>query len=417
MIDPTPFLGPHLVLVVAVLIWLVYSYVVKKRVSPTAPSDKLAASEKDAGLELPPEPTPLENLTPDKLKSYDDRPWRPFRWPYHQTMSIFKLDINHWLDMDKWYERYVNEKMDIIRRTGNEYCDCLPDGEDAAEELLETVVDHLTKRYPKLFIKTDIGLDNLVTGEKIDLRKPFKEPPLHYLARLTKEDFYIVKKREDGRHYLVAAVVPAPGGFFGVQNKMGQHLDVIHHEVPYYEEKLKVSMERWFARMKPSDPVERASWFICWDHELLCNGIYALGPGETVPEDTSYLKYNVRVCRQTLRRLPKSQAIIFSNHPIFYSIEEMKDEPFVPSMLKKVVLEGPDKILKYKGFEKCDQHLIPYLDRLIQRQIDLGIIKADDPLRTRPSYPFADWYDPNDKHTGNGYANPFFKKTKDEQEQ
>ncbi|KAK9344219.1 hypothetical protein V1522DRAFT_185425 [Lipomyces starkeyi] len=415
MIDPTPFFGLHLVPVLAILIWLVYSYLVKKRASLTG--SKPVASEKDAGLELLPEPTPLENLTPEKLKSYDDRPWRPFRWPYHQTMSIFKLDINHWLDMDKWYERYVNEKMDIIRKTGKEYCDSLPDGEDAVEELLETVVNHLIMRYPKLFVKTDIGLDNLVTGEKMDLRKPFKEPPLHYLARLTKEDFYIVKKREDGRHYLVAAVVPAPGGFFGVQNKMGQHLDVIHHEVPYYEEKLKVSMERWFARMKPADPVERASWFICWDHELLCNGIYALGPGETVPDDTSYSKYNVRVCRQTLRRLPKSQAIIFSNHPIFYSIEEMKDEPFVPSMLKKVVLEGPEKILKYKGFEKCDQHLIPYLDRLIQRQIDLGIIQADDSPRTRPSYPFADWYDPNEKHTGNGYTNPFFKKAEKEREE
>lgn len=300
--------------------------------------------------------------------------------------------------------------MDIIRRTGKEYCDTLPDGEDAAEELLDIVVDHLTKRYPRLFTRSPIGLDNHVTGEKMDLRRPLKEPALHYVARLAKEDFYLVKKRDDGRHYLVAAVVPAPGGFFGVQNKIGQHLDVIHTEVPYYEEKLKVSMERWFARMKVSDPVERASWFICWDHELSCNGIYSLEDGATVPSDTSFSKYNVRVCRQTLRRLPKSNAIIFSNHPIFYSIEEMKDEPFVPSILKKVVLEGPEKILKYKGFEKFDQHLVPYLDSLIQRQIDLGIIKADDPIKTSKSYPFADWYDIAEKHTGKGYTNPYWAK-------
>ncbi|KAK7204791.1 hypothetical protein BZA70DRAFT_280011 [Myxozyma melibiosi] len=357
-----------------------------------------------------PEPTPLWDLTVEKLKTYDDRPWRPFRWPYHQTMSIFKLDINHWLDMDKWYHRYVTEKMDIIRRTGTEYCDILPDGQDAAEELLDTVVDHLCKRYPRLFTRTEIGIDNHVTGEKMDLRRPLKEPVLHYLARLAKEDFYIVKQRADGKHYLVAAVVPAPGGFFGVQNKIGQHLDVIHTEVPYYEEKLKVSMERWFARMKPNDPVERASWFICWDHELRCNGIYALEDGEGVPSETSFSQYNVRVCRQTLRRLPKSNAIVFSNHPIFYSIDEMKDEPFIPSILKKVVLEGPDKILKYKGFEKFDQHLVPYLDSLIQRQYDLGIIKPDEQLKTRKSYPFADWYDSAEKHTGNGYTNPYWAK-------
>ncbi|KAK9471807.1 uncharacterized protein V1510DRAFT_419060 [Dipodascopsis tothii] len=324
-------------------------------------------------------------------------------------MSIFKLDINHWLDMDKWYLRYMEDKANVLSKYGREYCDWIPgESDDACQELLDMVVDHLTKRYPSLFRRTAIGVDNLVTGESMDLRTPLAEHPLHLLARLAKEDFYIVKQRADGQHYLVAACVPGPGGFFGVREKMGKPLDAIHTEVPYYFEKLKVSMERWFARMKPNDPVERASWFICWDHELLCNGIYALGPGERVPADTSYLKYNVRVCRQTLRRLPQSQAIIFSNHPIFYSIEEMKDEPFVPSMLKKVVLEGPEKILKYKGFEKFDDHLIPYLDRLIQRQIDMGIIKADDPLKTRPAYPFADWYDPAEKHTGRGYTNPIF---------
>ncbi|KAK9465812.1 hypothetical protein V1512DRAFT_264782 [Lipomyces arxii] len=391
------------------LLWLAITFY--KRKYFTSAITAVPVEEKPH-IALPPDPTPLNNLTLEKLETYDDRPWRPFRWPYHQTMSIFKLDINHWLDMDKWYKRYITERMDIIRRTGTEYCDTLPEGEDAARELLDTVVNQLTKRYPKLFVKTDIGIDNLVTGESMDLREPLKEPALHYVARLAKEDFYLVKKRDDGRHYLVAAVVPAPGGFFGVQDKIGQHLDVIHTEVPYYEEKLKVSMERWFARMKPDDPVERASWFICWDHELLCNGIYALGPGETVSEDIDFSKYNVRVCRQTLRRLPKSDAIIFSNHPIFYSIDEMKDEPLVPMLLKKVVLEGPEKILKYKGFEKFDQHFIPYLDKLIQRQYDLGIVEKDTPLRTRPSYPFADWYDINEKHTGNGYTNPYFKKLK-----
>lgn len=64
-----------------------------------------------------PEPTPLWDLTPERLKTYDDRPWRPFRWPYHQTMSIFKLDINHWLDMDKWYQ-YVFPQYKFVPPSG-----------------------------------------------------------------------------------------------------------------------------------------------------------------------------------------------------------------------------------------------------------------------------------------------------------
>ena len=67
------------------------------------PCQKPQAKEKSGygTLDQVPEPTPLM-ITPEQVKNYDDRPWRPFRWPYHQTMSIFKLDINHWLDMDKY---------------------------------------------------------------------------------------------------------------------------------------------------------------------------------------------------------------------------------------------------------------------------------------------------------------------------
>ena len=216
------------------------------------------------------DPDPLYDITPENISNYDDRPWRPFRWPYHQTMSIFKLDINHWLDMDKWYIRYINEKQKIFQEHGDNHIAWLPESDDACEELLDTVVTHMTKRYPNLFKKIDgSGLHNLVTGEQMDLSRPLKEHPLRYVSRIAKEDFYIVKQRDDGRHYLVAAAVPFPGGYFTIKQKLGKYLDLIHEEVPYYNEKLKNSMERWFSRLKPSEPVERASWYASWDHELL----------------------------------------------------------------------------------------------------------------------------------------------------
>ena len=53
------------------------------------------------------------NDHPEEVSNYDDRPWRPFRWPYHQTMAIFKLDINQWLDMDKYYMHYIKERKEL----------------------------------------------------------------------------------------------------------------------------------------------------------------------------------------------------------------------------------------------------------------------------------------------------------------
>lgn len=356
--------------------------------------------------ELPvPKPTPL-NITPEQVKTRDDRPWRPFRWPYHQTMSIFKLDINHWLDMDKYYYDYIKEKERVIHEYGPDNFDWLPGSEDACLELMETVKEHMMLRYPLLFTSIDNGLHvkNELTGEVLDFTLPLKHNPLVYVSKMAKEDFYLVLKGDDGVHRLVAAAVPFPGGSFGIKYKLGKTLDVIHTEVPYYKEKLKPSMEKWFARMKPVDLVERASWYISWDHKLLLNNVYALKENDKVDSNIQPTEFNVRVERQTLRRLPRSRAIIFTNHPVFYSIDEMKDEPLVPSLIKKIIFEAPEGICKYKNFGSFRDHILPYLTGLIKRQVDLGIIEEDTPVKTLPTYPFAHFL--KESTSEKGWSNP-----------
>lgn len=336
--------------------------------------------------QLCPLPTPLD-ITPEQVATYDDRPWRPFRWPYHQTMSIFKLDINHWLDMDKWYVHYLQEKHRLTGKNGIAACDWLPESSEACQELLDTVVQHLVHRYPKLFTMTSSTLvHNHVTNEEVDLTA---DHPLHMLSKLTKEDFYIAQRREDGMHYLTAAEVPFPGGSFSIQDKIGKHINAIHEPVPYYKEKLQPSMERFFGRMKVNEPVERASWYITWDYNLDVSHVYNEKTTQEDVRKVPFDKFVVRVERQTLRRLPKSRAIIFTNHPVYYKICDMKDEPFVPSILKKVLFEAPQDIIKYKSYPLIRDYLVVYLDELIERQIEMGIIKRDDPIRTQASYPFA----------------------------
>lgn len=354
-----------------------------------------------------PKPTPLM-ITPEQVKTRDDRPWRPFRWPYHQTMSIFKLDVNNWLDMDKYYYQYIKEKERVIHTYGPDNFDWLPGSEEACRELMDIVKEHMMLRYPLLFTTIDNGdhVTNELTGEVLDFSEPLKDHPLVYVSKMAKEDFYIVLKGDDGIHRLVAAAVPFPGGSFGIKYKLGKTLDVIHSEVPYYTEKLKPSMEKWFGRMKPADLVERASWYISWDHKLLLNNVYALKEGDKVNSDVLPTEFNVRVERQTLRRLPKSQAIIFTNHPIFYSIEEMKDEPLVPSLIRKIIYEAPEGICKYKNFQSFRDHILPYLNKLVDRQIEKGLITEETPVKTLPTYPFA--YFLGNSTSEKGWANPTY---------
>ncbi|ODQ78000.1 hypothetical protein BABINDRAFT_163049 [Babjeviella inositovora NRRL Y-12698] len=375
-------------LVLAMLLWVAY-YRTHLKPSPSKATPKKKLFAHDANEPIP-EPTPLR-ITPDDVREYDDRPWRPFRWPYHQTMSIYKLPINHWLDMDKYYWHYIEEKKRILHQYGDENISWLPESHDACVELMETVRTHMLKRYPLLFESSDGGVTmlNKLTGEHIDMSEPLQHHPLVYVSKMAKEDFYIVQQRDDGKHYLVAACVAFPGGSFGIKGILGTHLDHIHELVPFYETKLKPSMERWFGKMEPADLVERGSWYITWDHKLFRNNIYALKEGKKVHSGIPPTEFNVRVDRQTLRRLPRTRAIVFTAHPLFYSIEEMKDEPMVPSLLRKIIYEAPESIIRYKSFYKLRDHISHYLDGLVARQVELGLIEADAEVRTLPTYPFA----------------------------
>lgn len=77
----------------------------------------------------------------------------------------------------------------------------------------------------------------------------------------------------------------------------------------------------------------------------------------------------------------------------------------VPSLLKKIIQEGPEKVLKYKNFNVIEAHITPFRDKLIQRQIDLELITKDQVVRTLPTYPFAQWANVFE-NTGKGWTNP-----------
>jgi hypothetical protein len=62
------------------------------------------------------------------------------------------------------------------------------------------------------------------------------------------------------------------------------------------------------------------------------------------PEDL-----HLRVDWQTLRRLPQSQAVVFNYKALFTPLTEMREEPYIPKLVLKVLREGKSNIMKYKG--------------------------------------------------------------------
>lgn len=346
--------------------------------------------------------TPLDVTVENIRQGYEDRPYMPFRYPNNQTMSLVKQDMNFWSIVDKDYFRFMAGK----RRVFNDYDEAkladhpffkTTDTEEAAEAFLEFrdfVVDHFTHRYPNLFSKEGRLVHNHLLDETYDLDKM---EPLVVATRLAMEDYYVtLYDPELDERKCIGVSVAFGGGGFPIAPIVGRGMDAIHGPVPYYESKLKKSMQKWFERF--TDPVERASIHIVWDLDMSCSELYSKQRELDEQAYAEYIKtipfedFCVRVERQTLIKLPKTNAIIFANHPLYINISrDIADEPGVPAIVHKMMYESPEGIIKYKHYEVIRDHLSPGLQAMVDSQVKRGLVQPDEPVRTIPTFPFASW--------------------------
>ena len=57
-------------------------------------------------------------------------------------------------------------------------------------------------------------------------------------------------------------------GFYLLSETIGKPIGVLHAPVPYFNEKLLMSVERTLKRFRPDQPFERSSWMIADDRNL-----------------------------------------------------------------------------------------------------------------------------------------------------
>jgi len=96
----------------------------------------------------------------------------------------------------------------------------------------------------------------------------------------------------------------------------------------------------------------------------------------------------MRVDWQTLRRLPISNAIVFNFKCLFTPITEFRDEPYIPSLVLKVLKEGKDNLMKEKGTWHVEHVAIPVLEGYKKEQEESKICGADWDVGTLSESPF-----------------------------
>lgn len=249
-------------------------------------------------------------------------------------------------------------------------------------------------------------IEAIETGEKFDLRVleglndvEMGEEAMRITAGLIQDDVALMIEGTDGKYYFQAGAICIPG-FWRMRDKIGMTLDDIHisGNVPRFKEKLQTSMEKFFRRMPVDKPVVRNNYFmqVCkplsyvadadpeprLDVEEEC--AFDIDPEELSwsestngPEDTflhghghaalpaPYLApstMRLRSERQTLRRLPRTGAIVFGIRTYLFKIEELALERGVAHRLASAIRSWPDDVGVYKGRKMYADVVLKYLD-------------------------------------------------------
>lgn len=230
--------------------------------------------------------------------------------------GVLPLDPRTWLTVDDAYGPQMAERERLIAECPDAVMACLPEGRDAAEELLDAVLAHLAARG-----------DFVLRGERVlcpDGRDVPVDPaaPLRTIGRLVQEDFCLLAKPDGGdEHVLVAAVLCFPASWT-LAEKIGRPLLRIHRPVASYDAGGAARVQRLFDGVQAGRPLWRANLLRYADpalHQPRPEDRPRVAPSGPAP----YLRSEV----QTILRLPRTCAVAFGIHTYVVTAGDVGDHP------------------------------------------------------------------------------------------
>jgi dimethylamine monooxygenase subunit A len=239
---------------------------------------------------------------------------------------------------------------------------------DVVDLLLHDMVEH----YPQYF-KLDIDDDqwywrNRILGEEVHFvfgeNGSLPLPPLDWVGRQVQEDLLILRGEVGSGMPLVAGQLCFPNAWC-LDDKMGKSFLGIHDNVPLFMEYLGRPSSLLLERLKIGRPVWRVNWSIKATARL--NQI----PRFSCEEQQAYQYFTVenvgercflRIERQTLSKLPRTGAILFTIHTYQTPVVEVARNREQAHLMAGVLRTTPQELLVYKNIEPYSDILLSYME-------------------------------------------------------
>lgn len=228
----------------------------------------------------------------------------PFDWDTDPGLPGIKpLGIGDWLHVDEAYGAQMARRTQLLSGHRDRVLAMDESARPAADELLEVVLALIAD-----WCGFDVARDSVrcPDGRQVALRR---DDPLGTLGLLVQEDLCLMQKHGD-QHVLTGAVLCFPASWM-LSEKFMKPLNAIHAPVDVYDQNIERRVQRLFDGVRVGRPLWRFNALTYSDPELH-QPRSEHAPRRDAPDPGA--PAFVRSERQTILRLPATDAVLFAIH-------------------------------------------------------------------------------------------------------
>ncbi len=279
-------------------------------------------------------------------------------------LGLSSIPISEWIQYEKDFKRRIEDKKRLIKENKKRVLNAFKESISAQHELLEHIVKFLQEHQQHLFRFKDRRIISLQDKQAYQLDE-FSECPLELITFLVPDDICVLKPNNED-YELIAASVCAPT-WWELSEKMGKSLTSIHAPIFGLEEKIGRMIRHFLRNLHSNDCFQRANWF------LLAKGDWCVFPHQfDMYSDMSEItvenienKLFIRTERQTFRKLPKTEAIIFGIKIYISPISVIRKEPLIGKDLLTAlgIMSAAQK--ESMLIDQYESELVEYIQKVI----------------------------------------------------
>jgi hypothetical protein len=257
-----------------------------------------------------------------------------FRW----RLGVRPLDLHDWIELGPDADAAIAAKARLNDEHAHTVFAVLDDVGPESREVADELTAHLRRRWPDRY--GDVQLDAALH-------------PLDAAARLVPEDLVLLVER-NGAMVFGGGSVCFPNRW-DLRSKLGLSMAGVHAPVDRLNDQLEAPIDAFFDRLTP----QRSFWRLGWgildtpDWYTPVDGTAAPRPVDPGPEELF-----LRVERETLRRLPATNCVLFTIRTYVTAIPEVAEDPDVARRLADSIDALPDDVRGYKAVQSIADALI-----------------------------------------------------------